>query len=126
MLIRQALYAGLLVGAALLATVLATMIWRGPLAGSYPQFFPLVFAPLVVTGIVAVRRAAPWIGGTAGAALAGALAGLTTALLAMPIFYFAMFVQVHYMGFPQIPGSASPKSLRSRHSTSHPADSSST
>ncbi len=109
MLIRRAIYAGLLTGMGLLVGVLATAIWRGPLGGAGPQAWPAVFAPLVVTGIVAMRLAAPWVRGPGQAALAGALAGLVTALVAMPVFYLGMFVQVVLMGLPPIPWSGFPE-----------------
>src|SRR3954462_9321797 len=98
MLVRPSLYAGLLTGAALLVAVLVALVWRSMTGALGTQFLPLVLAPLVVTGIVAVRRATPWIARPADAALAGALAGLVTALMTMPSFYLAMFVQVAYFG----------------------------
>ncbi len=103
MLVRHSLYAGLLTGAGLLIAVLATLLWRRLGSGGAPEFFPFVFAPLVVTGVAAVRLAGPAIRGPGRAALAGALAGLVTALVSMPVFYLAMFVQVTYMDLRPTP-----------------------
>src|SRR4051812_4674749 len=97
MFVRQSLYAGLLTGAGLLVMMAVGVIWRGQ-GGNAAQVFPGVFAPLLMTGIVAVRRATPWIGGPTRAALAGALAGSVTALLAILIFYVASFINVVFLG----------------------------
>src|SRR4051794_3419882 len=98
MLVRQSFYAGLLISAALLVAALVGVFWRGFASGLTSQIFPALLAPLVVTGIVAVRRATPWIGGPTQATLAGALAGLMSALLAVLIFYLATFINIVFLG----------------------------
>src|SRR4051794_20193232 len=98
MLVRQSLYAGLLIAGWLFVAVVPAVVWRAMTSGTAAQFYPVVCAPLVVTGIVAVRRAWPWVDRPVDAALAGACAGLATALLSIPIFLLAAIVHVAVVG----------------------------
>src|ERR1051325_1659555 len=96
MLVRRSLQAGLITGVAMLALLLVLLVLKAVARPIFTTIWPLVFAPLVVTGVVAVLRAGRGVTGPASAALAGALGGLMAALVSLAAFTLAVALQTAF------------------------------